>query len=89
MRCGFNGSTQHFNRMRPANYTDLYCGAAVKADLHASRSKTGGRMTELRTKLPFLRSRLRADILEICSFFPHVFFAWPHKHFQMMYRFQF
>lgn len=42
------------NCMRPANYTDMCCGAAVKADLNASRSKNGDPMTELRTFLSFV-----------------------------------
>lgn len=32
------------------HYTEMFCGAAVKADLNASRNKNGGSKTELRDK---------------------------------------
>lgn len=43
---------RQINRMRPANYTAMRCGAAEKPDLHARCGKNRGWMTGLRTKRP-------------------------------------
>lgn len=48
------------NGIRPANYTEMRCGAAEEPDLHAQCSKNRGWMTGLRTNPTLPISKLMA-----------------------------